>query len=87
MEVCLDEQIVPVLVEIHGPVGGQMEDLFEDLAEAYEIPLIEDILPKILRTPSLKSDPIHPNGEGYGVLAEEIGELVADLLDRREELE
>ncbi len=86
LEQLLEEGVIPILVEIHGPFGGDMEDLFEDLAEAYDVPLVEDILPKILRTPRWKSDPIHPNDAGYAALAAEVGDLVEDLVSRRERL-
>ncbi|MCB1032367.1 MAG: arylesterase [Acidobacteria bacterium] len=84
VEGLLDERVVPVLVEIHGPLNGdKMEGLFEEISDAYDIPLIRDVLPEILRTPALKSDPIHPNSRGYAVLAEEVGEVVEDLLAAR----
>jgi lysophospholipase L1-like esterase len=80
----LEAGTVPVLVEIHGPFGGAMEEIFEDLAEEYRIPLVEDVLPKILKTPSLKADPIHPNSAGYELLAEAVEKKVRPLIRQRE---
>lgn len=86
LEALLEARVLPILVEIHGPFGGEMEDLFGELAADYGIPLLENVLPRILKTPRLKADPIHPNGDGYTVLAEELADLILPLLDAREKL-
>jgi lysophospholipase L1-like esterase len=36
------------------------------------IPLEEDTVSRLIRTPSLKADQIHPNAEGYRQLAEAV---------------
>ena len=48
------------------------------LAEEFSIPLDDGTLPAILADRDLKSDPIHPNAEGYRVLAEAVHDLLAD---------
>lgn len=50
--------------------------LYEDVARRNGIPCDVKTLPKILSTPSLKSDAVHPNAEGYRVLAGRVAELI-----------
>jgi lysophospholipase L1-like esterase len=47
-------------------------ELYSELAIQHNIPLELNILPKIERNPELKSDQIHPNAQGYKMLAESI---------------
>jgi len=51
-------------------------DFYEDIAKEYDIPFIRDTIADVLSTPSLKSDRIHPNAEGYKRVAESIAELI-----------
>lgn len=48
------------------------------IAEANGIPAELDILAEILAHPSLKSDAVHPNGEGYKRMAEAIVAVLKD---------
>ncbi|MCH9648577.1 MAG: arylesterase [Deltaproteobacteria bacterium] len=84
VEGLLEEQVLPVLVEIHGPLGGAFEELFEDLESDYRIPVLEDVLPRILRSPQLKNDPIHPNERGHALLAKELAGLLEPILEARQ---
>jgi len=79
----LDGGAVPLLIGVHGPFGGTHEAMFRRVARRYEVPLLSDALPKILVTPSLKSDPIHPNGAGYQALAEAVAARVRPWLKAR----
>lgn len=74
---------VPLLVGVHGPFGGQHEDMFERLSDHYGAPLLPDALPKILVTPALKSDSIHPNGAGYQALANAVAQRIRPWLAAR----
>lgn len=51
-------------------------ELYPELATAYNIPIDLNILTKIERSPKLKSDQIHPNAQGYSLMAESIRELL-----------
>jgi len=51
-------------------------DVYEDLAKELNIPLVEDVLGKLLSDKRFKSDHVHLNDLGYGKLAE----VVADKL-------
>ncbi|GAV19287.1 acyl-CoA thioesterase I [Mariprofundus micogutta] len=46
--------------------------LYQELASELNIPLDEEILPEILANPGLKSDRIHPNAQGYRMMAEAV---------------
>ncbi len=61
-----------------GLILGRSAGFYAELAEELEIPYDGATLPAILQQPSLKSDAIHPNAQGYRQLAE----AVADLLRR-----
>lgn len=49
---------------------------YKELAETNQLPLENDALSMILKKSSLKSDQIHPNADGYTVLAEQIHVLL-----------
>ena len=42
---------------------------YAELAKQFRLPYEESAIGEVLRDASLKSDPIHPNGRGYGVIA------------------
>jgi lysophospholipase L1-like esterase len=52
--------------------------LYAEVAEEFRIPLEEDTLTDILSEPSLKSDHIHPNAQGYAALAESFASLIKE---------
>lgn len=49
---------------------------YKELAEANQLPLENEALSMILKKGTLKSDNIHPNADGYTVLAEQIHTLL-----------
>lgn len=51
-------------------------DLYKEVAEEQNVPLVSGVLTEILADPSLKSDQIHPNGKGYKHMAELIFEAL-----------
>jgi lysophospholipase L1-like esterase len=42
---------------------------YAEVATQFKLPYEESVIGEVLRDASLKSDPIHPNGRGYGVIA------------------
>lgn len=48
--------------------------LYEELAEQFRLPLVDEVLADLLLTPSMKSDPIHLNAAGYAALAAAIAD-------------
>lgn len=53
-------------------------DLYQELAEQYQLNLETEVVADILSTPELKSDPIHPNAAGYRLMAETILQKLAE---------
>ncbi|MDZ4098383.1 MAG: arylesterase [Methylophilaceae bacterium] len=71
--------VQPLLVAIpefspFGAAVGSLSDhsLYEKLAKETDTPLIEDIFSEVLGKNALKSDPIHPNAEGYRIIEENL---------------
>lgn len=51
-------------------------NMYLELAETNQVPILEDTLSGILLNPANKSDRIHPNAEGYKIIAEKIKTLL-----------
>lgn len=51
-------------------------DFYAEIAKEFRIPYEGEVLTKILRDSSLKSDQIHPNAAGYRLMAERVYELL-----------
>jgi len=58
--------------------GLEVPKLYGELAREFSIPLEGKALKQILSKSSLKSDAIHPNAAGYGILAESVARLLHD---------
>lgn len=82
----LAARVVPVLVEIEAPLAASYAKVFDRLDEAYDIPVLEDVLGDILTDSSLKSDTIHPNARGYEVLAAALFDELEPILEARRKL-
>lgn len=57
---------------LFGAAVGSLSDdpIFEQIAKETDTPIIEDVLSDVLSKNALKSDPIHPNAEGYRLVEE-----------------
>lgn len=51
-------------------------EFYAGIAKQFGIPYEGDVLTKILRDGSLKSDQIHPNAQGYRLMAERVADLL-----------
>jgi len=51
-------------------------EFYGEIAQEFRIPYEGDVLTKILRDGSLKSDQVHPNARGYRLMAERVAELL-----------
>ena len=51
-------------------------EFYGGIAKQFGIPYEGEVLTKILRDGSLKSDQIHPNAQGYRLMAERVAELL-----------
>lgn len=75
---------VLIAIPKFSPIGaalGSLEDhpLYEKLAEQTKTPLVENVFSEVLGKNSLKSDPVHPNAEGYRMVASGLKKSLADL--------
>lgn len=53
-------------------------EFYEKLAKEFGIPYEGKVVTSVLYKPELKSDPIHPNADGYRKMAEAIAKLLRD---------
>src|SRR6266508_783055 len=60
--------------------------MFEDTAKRSGALYIPQVLKGILSDSALRSDPIHPNGAGYRLMADRIAEKIKPLLERADRL-
>lgn len=66
-----------ILVGVPQPaLSLAVPDLYQHLAEDFQIPYQGDILAKVLADRHLKSDTVHPNGDGYYKIAQALAELI-----------
>lgn len=79
-----DAEAIPVLVSVPelsviGAVTGRLGDspIYAALADEEGLLLIDDIFAQVLSDASLRADRIHPNAEGYRVMAEDIAAKLA----------
>lgn len=52
--------------------------VYYDVAQTYELEIEDKELNKILNTESLKSDQVHPNAQGYSLMAINIAKILSD---------
>lgn len=64
-----------------GAAVGHLSDhpIYEKIADETATPLVEDVFSDVLGNNALKSDPIHPNAEGYRLVAEKLQQALIKL--------
>jgi len=89
-EIVLRVQTQGAIVAIAGIKLGLFTDeygeIFEQTAEKFGALYIPQVMKGSLGSSSLKSDPIHPNGAGYRLIAERIAEKIKPLLHEADRL-
>jgi len=66
-----------VLVAVSGlNLWAKPSPLYANIAEEFKLPLEESIIQTLQKNTSLKSDHVHFNGKGYGLLADAIENLL-----------
>ncbi len=66
-----------VLIGVPTPrLLSEVAPFYHKIADAHRIPLEDDALLSVLRRNAYKSDPIHPNADGYRILAQAVAELL-----------
>lgn len=76
----LAARALPVLVAVEGPFGGAHGDMYRRLGQRHRVPVVDDVLRKILSDPRLKADEVHPNDLGHARLAEAVAATVEPLV-------
>lgn len=54
-------------------------DLYREVAEAQQVPLLEDEIADVLSKPQLKGDPLHPSAAGHALLSEKLFEELKSI--------
>lgn len=54
-------------------------DFYREVAEAQQVPLLEDEIADVLSKPQLKGDPLHPSAAGHALLSEKIFEELKSI--------
>jgi acyl-CoA thioesterase-1 len=77
IQLARDRNIPVVLLGVPQPgLFLSSAKIYREIAEATGVIFIEDLIPDVLGDRSLKSDTVHPNGNGYRKIAEEIFSLL-----------
>ena len=70
-----DAQVMMIAVPTLG-LGLTVPDLYTQVALQHQLPIEMDVLVDVESQSALKSDPIHPNAEGYRIMANQIYQLL-----------
>lgn len=71
-------EVLLVAVPNLGLLGFSALSQYEVLADEYKLMFAEDVLSDVLGKNQFKSDRIHPNDQGYKVMAERFYEILSD---------
>ncbi|HQE81373.1 MAG TPA: GDSL-type esterase/lipase family protein [Candidatus Hydrogenedentes bacterium] len=84
---CVAARSMVILIHLKaGVLSDPYYDGFEAVAERHGAVFVPEILKGIFGKPRLMSDQIHPNDQGYAVMAERIAEAAAPLLEAADEV-
>lgn len=77
-------QTVLLAIPKFSPVGaafGNLSDhpLYEEIAQEAGAPLVADVFSEVLAKNRLKTDPIHPNAEGYRIVESQLRNALVKL--------
>ncbi len=51
-------------------------EFYEQIAKEFKLPYDGDTIGRVLKDRNLKSDPVHPNAQGYGIIAQRLAALL-----------
>ena len=80
IEMAKAQNVPVVLIGVPKPAlfGLQAHPMYQQLAKQYQLPLENEILAKVLSSRKTKSDSIHPNAQGYDLIAQALAKLLRD---------
>jgi acyl-CoA thioesterase-1 len=73
-----------MVVLVHAKFGLWSDpywDGFKKISDERGVPIVKKVLSGILTNPKRMYDQIHPNSEGYGILAQRVADVVKPLLE------
>lgn len=79
IELAHSHEIEVVLIGVpRKSIFSSSADIYQELAEQYNLVLEDEVISDLLKSPSLKSDSVHFNKQGYSELAIRIHELLQE---------
>jgi lysophospholipase L1-like esterase len=79
IQLAKDKNIPVVLLGVPRPgLFLSPYEVYKKIADSTDIIFIEDLIPEVLGDNALKSDSVHPNKDGYRVMAETIYSVLQD---------
>jgi acyl-CoA thioesterase I len=80
IQLAKDKDIPVVLLGVPKPgLFLSSFEVYKTIAETTDIIFLEDLIPEVLGDKNLKSDTVHPNKEGYRVMAETIYSTLQEI--------
>jgi len=74
-----------VFTGVRGPLGGERGRQYLALCRQTGVVLVPDVLKGILGDPQLMADPVHPNSDGYRVMAKRVMDVAGVFITARPE--
>lgn len=71
---------IAVIVDTGGPGMGEYTKAYKEMAKAKGALFVPGILKGIFYKPSLKSDQVHPNAQGYAKVADKVHKAIKNYL-------
>ena len=71
---------IAVIVDTGGPGMGEYTKAYKQLAKEKGALFVPGIIKGIFYKPSLKSDQVHPNTQGYALVADKVHKVIKDYL-------
>lgn len=82
IEKCQEAGAMVCLVGVNlGLVRDQYDEVYEEAADGRDVLYIPDVLDDVIGEKELMNDKIHPNSEGYTIMAERIGDELEPVFE------
>ncbi len=79
IELARGQGVAVVLIGVPEPrLLGGVADLYPRLAERFSLHFEGEVMNRVLRQAALKADPVHPNAQGYALIAQSLARLLRE---------
>ena len=80
IEMARQHEVPVMLLGVPSPAvfGLDVHPLYQELAAEYSFPLEDEVLAEVLGSNKTKADPIHPNAQGYALVAQAVASLLRE---------